>query len=152
MREPSKRELLLQNRLALASTLLFSCAKVLSGRSNENRAVLLIECESFFSETKSLLTAAIAQETERAESPTSAPAAGKSGGAWNWEAWTGYVPPGPAPTPAPEDVEGPQSAPAPSSESSLGGINSTEPPSGISLITRIRNSYGMKHSNTRNGG
>jgi len=142
MRDPSRRELFLQNRLALASTLLYSCAQVLSGRSGESRAVVLTECELFFWETRSLLAAEIEAETAAEALRTSAPAAPGFGGEWNWEQWTGRRESGPAPPPAEEPA--PLSAPGHLSNSSPGGTLLTENPSPPSLATRVRNSYGMK--------
>lgn len=149
MREPSRRELFLQNRLALASTLLFSCSQVLSGHSKENRATLLIECEAFFSETRSLLAAEIAAETAEEESRSSAPPAERSGGEWNWEEWTGQQQTGSAQSDAGIKEK---TSPGAFSEFSPGGIPSTEEPSPNNLIARIRHSLSTKQCKLLNGG
>jgi hypothetical protein len=47
---PTRRELFLQNRLAMASVLLFRCTRVL-GRDPQSQS-LLIECEDYFQETR----------------------------------------------------------------------------------------------------
>ena len=52
MREPSRRELFLQNRLALSSSLLYECTQLISGKSSPDLKTLIIECELFFSETR----------------------------------------------------------------------------------------------------
>jgi hypothetical protein len=146
MREPSRRELFLQNRLALSSTLLFSTVQVLSGKSNEDRRALIIECETFFSETARLLAAEIEAEMERAESPISAPPAEKYGVALNWVSPNGP----PQSTPVPCDAAccpgDDPSSPALSSASSPGGIPSTEIPWQVSLIARIQTSFITKPS------
>lgn len=142
MHEPTRRELFLQNRLALSSTLLFSCSQVLQGRSSEDRRALIIECEHFFSETARLLAAELQAETAKAESPTSAPPAGKSGAALNWAHPNG--PPQPCLVPSPAESDGDIISPVPSLEFSPGGTPETESPSPTSLITRIRLSYTMK--------
>jgi hypothetical protein len=123
---------------------------MLAGKTREDRQTLIIECDTFFSETRSLLAAELEAETAAEASRTSARAAENSGVAWNWEAWSGLAPQSPAQSPAEKTDE--PSAPEVSSESSPGGINSTESPSLSSLISRVKNSYGTRLNAILNGG
>lgn len=77
----SKRELFLQNRLAMASVLLYECTRELK-RSHSLRAEgLLIECETYFNETRKQIQQEMTNEVgaatpaaPRAEGPSSPPA------------------------------------------------------------------------------
>lgn len=150
MREPSRRELFLQNRLALSSSLLYECTQLISGKANPDLKTLIIECELFFSETRTLLLAEI-QEEEAAESPTSAPPAGKSGAVWESDSWTGWQQASSA-SPADSDSENPPESTPPqdhSSNPSPGGQSREALQD--SLISRIRASWNMRHGSISTG-
>lgn len=153
MREPSRRELFLQNRLALSSSLLYECTQLISGKANPDLKTLIIECELFFSETRTLLLAEIAEEEAQAELPTSAPPAGKSGAVYQSDSWTGWQQASSA-SPADSGSENPPESTPPqdhSSNPSLGGTPETPNPSQDSLISRIRASWNMRHGSTSTG-
>lgn len=82
MKPPSKRELLLQNQLAMCAVLLFRTREILptSPRSES----LLIEIEHFFSEARSSLSEALEQEVITPPLPTSAPLVATSGAGSYW--------------------------------------------------------------------
>ena len=139
-----RREILLSNRLALASTLLYECSQILSGKTRASIPTLVHECELFFSETKSLLAAELSRETAEAESRTSAPPAEKSGAEFTPApqiGWRRISPAEPAVFPTAE----PDSAPALTSNPSHGGVIPVNPPdSQSSLIARIKLSFSTK--------
>lgn len=64
MQDPAEQALFLQNRLAVAAVLLHRCTKALALSPTPSAQYLVIECEDFFSETRSLLLAALAPEPE----------------------------------------------------------------------------------------
>ena len=142
MRDNSARELLLQNRLALAATLLFQASQILNGREKCNLPILLLEIEGFFSETKNLLAAELAAEVRAAAMPTSAPPAEKSGERWRQEGFNGWQSPFRVPLPTPGIEE--TLSPAHSSLPLSGGTTAMEPALLNNFAERIRLSYTTK--------
>ena len=144
--EPSKRELFLQQRLALCATLLYDASQIVRGKSPASIPTFLVECELFFSETKSLLAAELAREAEKAVLPISALPAVRPGAVWTSPGWNGWRPAFPAqnvePFPATAD------APVLSSNPSLGGTPKMAPPSQVNFSTRIKLSFSTKPSST----
>ena len=151
MREPSRRELFLQNRLALSSSLLYECTQLISGKANPDLKTLIIECELFFSETRTLLLAEIAEEEEAAESPTSAPPAGKSGAVWESDSWNGWQQALNARSVESEEENLPESTPPQDHSSNPSPGGQSREASQDSLISRIRASWNMRHGSISTG-
>jgi hypothetical protein len=140
--EHSRRELFLQQRLALCATLLYDASQIVRGKSPANIPTFLVECELFFSETKSLLAAELARGAAKAALPISAQPAARPGAVWTSPGWNGWQPASPAIYAAPlQDTE---AAPAPSSSPSPGGTNPTENPSPLNFSMRIKLSFSTK--------
>jgi hypothetical protein len=136
---PTPTELFLQNRLALASSLLFQITRHLSRSPDPKSQTLLIECEHFFSETKRLLAAELSRAPGKGASPIAAEPAEKSGAGSFWAPPTGFSPISSANcTPPPlvsEEVF---------SDPSSGGIGPMEIPSTNNLPTPPLNSFSMR--------
>lgn len=134
---PTRRELFLQNRLAMAASLLYRVAKALARVSPNNP--LVIECETFFSETRSSLAAELAAP-EPAAMPTSVKSAVKSGAGSDWVHPNGWPSPGLAKT-----TEVIPDKPLEASSNPLsGGTTSTEIPSNPNSETPVPNSFAMR--------
>ena len=138
---PTPRELFLQNRLAVCASLLFRITRYLLKDGSSKGQSLLIECELFFSETKSLLAAELHSEASRPKAtPTAANPAAKSGAGSYWIPSNGSLSPGPAPI-MPGTMD---KSPVPSSNPSSGGISSTETPSPSNSPTQARTLFAMR--------
>ena len=143
MRDYSERELLLQNLLATAATLVYRASRAMGEGNLVSQKVLVIECEAWFSETKLSLSAALASEATAPVIPTPARPAENSGDVWKSppvsQGKPGLTPPGPAKTTETPSTEGEGS----SSESA--GVTIPQPspwkkPSNESAL----NFFGMK--------
>ncbi len=76
MREPTDRELYLQNLLATSAILVYRSAKAMASGNAQEQQLLVIECNQWFSETRaSLLGEISSEETRKATSTFVAPAA-----------------------------------------------------------------------------
>lgn len=119
MRDPTPRELLLQNLLARSTVLLFQTAKALERSADPQHQTLVIECQNWFSEARQSISGAIRSEAPPAGMPSPAPIAGNSGENSKWTGWAsaGSSPPIPAKT-----IPQPSAGAAPSSTGSAGGI------------------------------
>lgn len=146
MRDPTRRELFLQNRLAVASTLIYDLSQLISGKPGYSISSLQVECETFFSETRISLLAEIAEE-EKAESRTSAPSAEASGAVWKSAGWTGWQQTSPAEVAKEANLSPPlppEESPEVSSNPSSGGMTSTQELSRDKLISQIKASLNMR--------
>jgi len=132
MKPPSKRELLLQNQLAMCAVLLFRVRETLSPSTKTE--ALIIEIEHFFSEAKLSLAEALEQEATTPPSRTFAPPVETSGAGSYWvpAAGTRYQY-------AAENTEEEVSSPP-----SSGGITPTEKPMTPNLAPSPRTSFGMR--------
>lgn len=144
---PSNREIFLQNRLALCATLLYETTQVISGKSRPNLPTLILECELFFSETKSLLAAELAAEAEALR--ISAQAAAKYGVKSASTGWTGWQREFLAETV--EILQASAEPPEVSSNPSVGGTTEMDPHWRANLIKRIQASLNTKPGSTSNG-
>jgi len=122
MRDYSERELLLQNLLATAATLVYRASRAMGENNLVAQKVLVIECETWFSETKESLSAALASGATAPVIPTPAPPAGNNGDVWKSPPVTrekpGLIPPGLV-----KNTETPSTEGVPSYKESAGGIS-----------------------------
>ena len=75
MRDPTSRELLLQNLLARSTVLIFQTAKALERSVDPHHQTLVIECQNWFSEARQSISAGIRSEAPPAGMPSPAPIA-----------------------------------------------------------------------------
>ncbi len=126
MREPTDRELYLQNLLATSAVLVYRSAKAMAAGSYQEQQLLVIECNQWFSEVKSSLSAEIRSAESRRVIPTPAPPAESNGVAWKRGGTaTGLTPPGLVKTTETNSTEG--------GASSTESLGLTSPPSEASL-------------------
>lgn len=84
MREPSLRELFLQNLLARSSTLLYEAVQILDeNATGAQRALLVIEAQTWFRETRTALIQAL--EAPEDVGATSTPAVSAVNNGQNWK-------------------------------------------------------------------
>lgn len=82
MREPTERELFLQNNLATAAVLLYRASRAMAVGSAKEQQLLVIECNQWFSEMRESLSGEISSEETQKATSTSAPPAERLGEGW----------------------------------------------------------------------
>ncbi len=115
MREPTERELFLQNLLATSAILVYRSAKAMASGNTAEQQLLVIECNQWFSETRASLLGEISSEETRRDTSTSARPAEMPGEKWKSP---------------PSETSSFQAGPVSNTEtpSTVAGVSSTESP------------------------
>lgn len=137
LRAPTARELFFQNLLARSAVLLHAATTALS--KTGAAPTVVIECETFFSETASLIAAEL--EADAAALPMSAMPAEEPGE--EWKGWPACPTLSPSPSTA-ENAPEPITSEEVSSSPSFGGITPTEKTLKPSLADLVKRSYAAR--------